>query len=688
MSRPFSKSFVFSTMLVLCGAVASSAQPYFERSQVIQNPAPPNSGFGSDVDVDGDWMVVGAPSESAAYVYRKSGTTWAQFVRLTCPVASCSRQAPDRGFGGSVTVDGTTLVVSIDGNQGAPSWIGRLYVYTWTGGAWAFETELSPPAGLNLGGSIDLDGDYLLSTGSDTSAQNNNGWTTFVFTRSGSAWIRSELVVPGRSTSAADLFGAFVAISGDTACVGAPSFNVTGNPGAVYMFRRTGSAWAIEGPALVPVSTSGAGIGSNCAVDGNTVAIGVERIIVQGQGNTGRTYVYQRTGSTWALAQTLVPNTANSAFGASVALAGNGLVVGATGDFQHPPQAVFFARDNGTWVERLRSDSPIPYTTSNSISFGDAAATDGSTYAVTAYNWTSSRPGVVATYIPSLTPPVTGPPGAPQSVQASVTGNALSLTWAAPGIGAPVDSYTLLARLAPGGPVAVSLPLGAVTSFGVTAPNGTFVISLTGTNAFGTGPESAPVTVTVPQAAPAPGAPVGLGVSVVGTTATFTWSAPASGGAPSGYTLLAGMTPGFATPFAVVPLPVSPRTLTVPGIPPGVYYVRLLATNAGGASPASNEVTLTVAAPAAPAAPTLNAPVVSGNTVSFSWTPGAGGGAPTSYLLTAAVTPGGPTIASVPVSGAGLTVPGVPSGTYYVRVSGVNSVGAGPASNSVTVVVP
>jgi|694.fasta_scaffold33346_7 hypothetical protein len=686
MFRPLTKSFVLSLILVFCGFVPSFAQPYFERSQVIQNPVPPESGYAADVDVDGDWMVVAAASDSAAYVYRRSGTTWTQFTRLTCPVASCSRQSPDRGFGGSVAVDGNTLVVSIDANLGSPAWLGRLYVYTWTGAAWAFEIELSPPAGYNFGGGLALDGDYLLTTGSDNTTQNNMGWTTFVFTRSGSAWIRSELTVPGRSASAEDLFGLAVSISGDTACVGAPA--PSPSPGAVYMFRRTGSTWAVEGSPLVPVNTAGARIGSNCSVDGNTVAIGVERLIVSGQGNTGRTYIYQRTGTTWALAQTLVPNTANAVFGKSVALSGNGLVVGAPGDFQHPPQAVFFARESGTWVERLRSDSPIPSTTSNTVRFGDTAATDGATYVVGAPNVSTSSPGAVATYIPSTTPPVSGPPGAPESVQASVSGNALSLTWAAPGIGAPVTSYTLLARLAPGGPVVATLPVGAVTTFGITAPNGTFVISLTATNAFGTGPESTAVTVTLPAAAPVPGAPTGLAVSAVGSTATFTWNAPTSGGTPTGYTLLAGLTPGFATPFAALPLPVSPRSFTVPGVPPGVYYVRLVAINAGGASAPSNEVTLTVTAPAAPAAPTMNAPVVSGSTVNFSWTPGAGGGAPTSYLLLASVTPGGPVIASLPVAGASISVPGVPSGTYYVRVSGVNSVGAGPASNSVTVVVP
>ena len=58
-------------------------------------------------------MVVAAADESAAYVYRKSGTTWTQFTRMVCPVASCSRQNPDRGFGGTATVDGTNIVVAI-----------------------------------------------------------------------------------------------------------------------------------------------------------------------------------------------------------------------------------------------------------------------------------------------------------------------------------------------------------------------------------------------------------------------------------------------------------------------------------------------------------------------------------------------------------------------------------------------
>ncbi len=116
--------------------------------------------------------------------------------------------------------------------------------------------------------------------------------------------------------------------------------------------------------------------------------------------------------------------------------------------------------------------------------------------------------------------------------------------------------------------------------------------------------------------------------------------------------------------------------------------MRVVAQGPGGLSAgATNEATLRVGATAPPATPTLHAPSVSGTTVSFAWTAG-GGAAPTSFVLSAAVTPGGAPVASVPVSGSSVTIPGVPRGTYYVRLTAVNAAGASAPSNQITVVVP
>ncbi len=212
-------------------------------------------------------------------------------------------------------------------------------------------------------------------------------------------------------------------------------------------------------------------------------------------------------------------------------------------------------------------------------------------------------------------------------------------------------------------------------------------MSVSAANAVGAGPESAGVTLTVPAVAPPPGNPTNLGVAVSGASATFTWNAPAAGGAPSGYTLIAGTSPGIPSPIASMPLPATPRSVAIGGIPPGTYYARVLATNAGGASGPSNEVMLTVAGAAAPAAPVLNTPSVSGRTVSLSWSAG-GGGAPTGYTLLASVAPGGAPIATVPVTGTGVTLPGVPPGTYYLRLTASNPAGTSAPSNQVVLVVP
>ena len=62
----------------------------------------------------------------------------------------------------------------------------------------------------------------------------------------------------------------------------------------------------------------------------------------------------------------------------------------------------------------------------------------------------------------------------------------------------------------------------------------------------------------------------------------------------------------------------------------------------------------------------------------FTWSapPLSFGGAATSYVLEAGVSPG-TTVLSIPVGGTSYVASGVPPGTYYVRVRGVNAAGTG-----------
>lgn len=277
-------------------------------------------------------------------------------------------------------------------------------------------------------------------------------------------------------------------------------------------------------------------------------------------------------------------------------------------------------------------------------------------------------------------------PGAVTALQVDVSGTTVNMKWTPPQNGGAPTGYALIGRLAYGGPVVATLPLGNVTSFTIGAPSGTFVVSIVASNAAGNGAESNPVEMTVPGLPLLPHRPTNLGVTVSQNTAAFTWTAP-SGPAPvSNYVLAAGPTSVTLPAPAQVPLPAGSTSFVIPGVPPGTWFVRLFSQNAAGYSFGSNEVSFTVAGPSLPGPPVLNPATVVNRTVTLSWVPGPG--SPTSYVLAAALTPGGAVIATVPLTTTSVSIPAVPSGTYFLRVSGVNALGTGPASNEVAVVVP
>ncbi len=655
------------------------AQPYFRRTQVITAPEP-NIDFVNDVAVDGEWAAAAAPRDfatsgvSAVFMYRRVSGIWTLQQRIVCPATTTICDT----FGERVALSGTTLAAGAGSGSTTGTRPNGVFVFALTGSTWTLQTTLTAPAGLELDSysALALSGDRLVVSATPFNAGANNR-TAFVFERNGSTWTR--LPLNGTDRVPADGFASSAGISGDTICLGASGFYTDAQiPGAVHMFRRTGAGWVQEGPKLTPLAVNGARVGLSCSVDGDTVAFGAG-VFTPGQPGSGRVFVYTRSGSTWSALQTLLPDDGNTGdLGTDVAVRGDGMVVGADGNTA--PRALFYARVNGLWQLRLRDDSPIA-----NASFGEKVATDGVTLMVGGAPF-ASRPGVLAVYEPSTTAPA-GPPGSPQNFVASASGNVVSLSWQPPATGAAATSYTLIVRTAVGGPVVTAIPLGNVTTFTASAPNGVFVLSVSATNAQGTGPESATTTLTVPSVAVPPGPPANLVASVTGSTITFNWSAPSSGGAPTGYVLLAGLTPSFTTSIASLPLAPSPRSDAVPGVPPGTYYVRLVAQNSGGMSAASNEIAVTVAGATVPSAPTLPAPIVSGSTVQLSWAPGSGG-APASYTLFAATTPGGAPIATLPLTGTGITIPNVPSGTYYLRLTATNAAGTSLPSAERTLVVP
>jgi predicted phage tail protein len=185
----------------------------------------------------------------------------------------------------------------------------------------------------------------------------------------------------------------------------------------------------------------------------------------------------------------------------------------------------------------------------------------------------------------------------------------------------------------------------------------------------------------VPSTAEAPAPPVSTTSEVSGSTVRISWQNGATGGSPTSFVLEAGSQPGAAN-LLVTSAPFSP--LVVEGVPNGLYYVRVRAVNALGVSQPSNEVEVLVGCIAPPAAPTAPVATVSGNTVSLQWTAAAQAA---SYIVEAGSAPGLADFAAIPSTTTSLGG-AVPSGTYYVRVRGVNQCGTGTASEEIVVTVP
>jgi hypothetical protein len=92
-----------------------------------------------------------------------------------------------------------------------------------------------------------------------------------------------------------------------------------------------------------------------------------------------------------------------------------------------------------------------------------------------------------------------------------------------------------------------------------------------------------------PVNAGAPGAPVGLDFTVLGGNVALRWSPPTTGGIPTNYRVDVGSARGLSN---LVSLNVGNVTSTVATAPSGVFFVRVVATNAWGEGPPSNEVVI------------------------------------------------------------------------------------------------
>ena len=317
--------------------------------------------FGSTVAIDGDTAVAGAPwsdifapngdltavDSGSAYVYVRSGNTWLQQTKLVA-----SDEAGSRNFGYSVAISGDTIVAGAREPFGSGT--GSAYVFVRSGGVWTQQAKLTASDGAvdeQFGWAVALSGDTV-AIGAHQAAPGGAG-AAYVFIRSGGAWSQQAKLTASDS-AASDAFGSSVALVGNTALIGAPKNDQSGSDaGAAYVFTRSGTVWSQQAKLGGTDTANADHFGNAVALSYDTALVGAPQNNPAGVGDAGSAYVFTRSGISWSQQTKLTAADAatDRKFGSSVALDGDKALIGSY--FSEPAGAAYaFTRSGAVWTQQ------------------------------------------------------------------------------------------------------------------------------------------------------------------------------------------------------------------------------------------------------------------------------------------------------------------------------------------------
>lgn len=354
--------------------------------QLVGSDTAANDLFGRAVAITGTTAIVGAwqatvsgkTGAGAAYVFLRSGTTWAEQAKLVA-----SDAAAEDAFGYSVAVSGNTAVVgSVAATVAGKSAAGAAYVFVRSGTAWTQQAKLvatDSAADDSFAESVAIDGDTVLvgAPYADVMGDSDRG-AVYAFSRSGTTWTQQAKLAPADGVGG-DHAGQAVSLAGNSALFGAPFADVAGqsSAGAAYVYLRAGTTWSLQQKLSASDATSTDGFGGAVALVNDTALVGADQADVGGRSNSGAAYVFTRTGTTWSEQQKLNPTTTliDEGFGIAVALAstGNTALVGADGNGAGGA-AYLFGRSGTTWTQQQQLVSPLVGADGN---FGRGVGIDG-----------------------------------------------------------------------------------------------------------------------------------------------------------------------------------------------------------------------------------------------------------------------------------------------------------------------
>ena len=369
-----------------------------QKAKLVASDAAAGDRYGYSVGVSGDTVVVGAYSDDsneantgAAYFLRIPGwtdipdsaaTTTSHIVTgLTNDVEhtfqvrgvnAAGGGLASAGAGGTPTfaipvrptgfaVDADDAVVDLSWDDPEDSTIDKYQLLQITQGGKLTTASTDDPVvrGDGFGISVAVDGNTAVvgAYQDDDATNGDNSGSVYVFTRSSPTdpWSWAAKLTAD-DAAANDEFGISVAVDGDTIVVGAHQDD--SSKGAAYLFIKPAGGWNGDMTETAKLTASDAvdndEFGISVSVDGSTIVVGAHQDDDATNGdNSGSAYVFTKVSGIWGQKAKLTASDAatNDAFGISVSVDGNTIVVGAHKNDSNKGAAYVFTKPTGGWAD-------------------------------------------------------------------------------------------------------------------------------------------------------------------------------------------------------------------------------------------------------------------------------------------------------------------------------------------------
>ncbi len=392
----------FSTLLFAETQKITSSMTTQELNKLTASDGEAGDKFGYSVAISGDTAIVGAygdddagSTSGSAYIFERNLTTglFEQRAKLIT-----SDSAKGDLFGYSVAISGDTAIVGAYGDDDAGSTSGSAYIFEKPVSGWATSTQSAKltasdaESGDRFGRSVAISGNTAIVGAYHDDCADSSIYcgSAYIFEKPVSGWsdANQSAKLTASDREAYDYFGDSVAISGNTAIVGAFSDDDAGSDsGSAYLFEKPVSGWATSTQSAKLTASdaeSGDYFGHSVAISGDTAIVGAYR----DDNYLGSAYIFEKSLLGWATVTENAKLTASDGaegdyFGYSVSISGDIVIVGSPFDnavSDSAGSAYLFEKPASEWVTATENAK---------LTASDGAAVDAFGYSVAISNDTT-----------------------------------------------------------------------------------------------------------------------------------------------------------------------------------------------------------------------------------------------------------------------------------------------------------